>query len=32
VHAEENAALHAKVSRQAGLFDSTSNHLMKETS
>lgn len=32
VHAEENAALRAEVSRQADIFDSTSNHLMKETS
>ncbi|MBA1291613.1 DNA-binding protein [Pseudomonas japonica] len=32
VHTEENAALRAEVSRQADIFESTSNHLMKETS
>ena len=32
VHQEENAALRAEVSRQADIFESTSNHLMKETS
>ena len=32
VHAEENAALRTEVSRQADIFESTSNHLMKETS
>lgn len=32
VHHEENAALRTEVSRQADIFESTSNHLMKETS
>jgi chromosome segregation ATPase len=32
VHQEENAALRAEVSRQADIFESTSNHLMMETS
>lgn len=32
VHQEENAALRAEVSRQANIFESTSNHLMMETS
>ena len=32
MHQEENAALRAEVSRQADIFESTSNHLMKETS
>jgi hypothetical protein len=31
VHQEENAALRAEVSRQADIFESTSNHLMMET-
>jgi septal ring factor EnvC (AmiA/AmiB activator) len=32
VHQEENAALRAEVSRQADIFEGTSNHLMMETS
>ena len=32
VHQEENAALRGEVSRQADIFESTSNHLMMETS
>jgi chromosome segregation ATPase len=32
VHQEENSALRAEVSRQADIFESTSNHLMMETS
>ena len=32
VHQKENAALRVEVSRQADIFESTSNHLMMETS
>lgn len=32
VHQEENGALRAEVSRQADIFESTTNHLMMETS
>jgi hypothetical protein len=32
VHQEENSALRAEVSRQADIFESTTNHLMTETS
>ncbi|RYE72129.1 MAG: DNA-binding protein, partial [Oxalobacteraceae bacterium] len=32
VHQEENTALRAEVSRQADIFEGTSNHLMMETS
>ncbi|WPP02441.1 hypothetical protein SFA35_25060 (plasmid) [Pseudomonas sp. HR96] len=32
VHQEENGALRAEVSRQAAIFESTTNHLMMETS
>ncbi|MGI4840245.1 MAG: DNA-binding protein [Janthinobacterium lividum] len=32
VHQEENSALRAEVSRQADIFESTTNHLMMETS
>jgi chromosome segregation ATPase len=32
VHQKENTALRVEVSRQADIFESTSNHLMKETS
>ncbi|WPP00917.1 hypothetical protein SFA35_05975 [Pseudomonas sp. HR96] len=32
MHQEENSALRAEVSRQADIFESTTNHLMMETS
>jgi molecular chaperone GrpE (heat shock protein) len=32
MHQEENAALRVEVSRQVDIFESTSNHLMMETS